>query len=145
MIMRNTIMVTLIGASLATQAGCATKSGTGAAGGAVGGAAVGGLIGGTEGAIVGAALGGILGYGVGRHMEEQDRRRMAYAIEANQPVQWQNPETGYQYQVQPTRTYYQDDGRQCRSFRMLAEVDGRPDELNGVACRGPDGSWQMQN
>ncbi len=121
---------------------CATKSGTGAAVGAGGGALVGAAVGGGTGALVGAALGGIGGYAVGREMELQDRERVARALEANRAARWQNPETGYEYQVQPTRTVYEQ-GRECREFRMIAEVEARPEEVYGTACRAPDGSWEL--
>jgi surface antigen len=131
----------LLAASLVTSA-CATKRETGAVGGAVGGAAVGGIIGGSEGALIGAALGGLLGYGAGLAMEEEDRRRVAYALEANQPMRWENPETGYEYEVIPERTVVER-GRECRQFRMLADIDGQPESVYGTACRQPDGSWEV--
>jgi surface antigen len=133
--------MTLLGASLITSA-CATKSQTGAATGAVAGGLVGAAVGNTSGALIGAALGGALGYGVGRSMEIEDQRRMAYALEANRQVQWTNPDTGYRYEMAPTDTYY-DEGRECREFRMLAEVDGRPEQVTGSACRLPNGTWDM--
>lgn len=136
------LMTAVVGGSLIAATGCATKRETGTVAGAVGGAAVGGLVGGRTGALVGAALGGITGYAAGRAMEEQDERRVAYALEANRPVQWTNPHTGYEYQVEPTRTVLQE-GRECRQFRMLAEVDGNPEELYGTACRQPDGAWEV--
>lgn len=135
-------MITILGASLMTSA-CATKGETGLAGGAVGGGLLGGAIGGTEGALIGAALGGAIGYGVGHQMDREDQRRMAYALEANRQAQWVSPSSGATYQMQPTGTYYSNEGRECRQFTMLAEVDGRPERMNGTACRQPDGSWDM--
>jgi surface antigen len=132
----------LLALLLALLGACATKSGTGTAVGAGGGAVVGGLVGGSTGALVGAALGGIGGYAVGRQMEIEDQKRVALALEQNRAMAWQNPDTGYQYRVQPTRTVYER-GRECREFRMIGEVDGRPDQVYGTACRAPDGSWQM--
>ena len=125
---------------------CATKSETGAVAGAAGGAVVGGLVGGNTGALVGAAIGGLAGYSIGRDMEERDRRQVVYALESDQPVQWQNPDTGYRYEVQPQQTVVQR-GRQCREFRMVADVEGQrhPEEVYGTACRQPDGSWEMVN
>ena len=140
--MRSNLIAMMLGASLITTSACASKSGTGAAAGAVGGGVVGGVVGGRTGLLVGAALGGLLGYGAGKAIEEEDRRQMAYALEANQPVEWRNPETGYQYQLQPTRTIVEQ-GRECREFRMFADVGDRPEEVHGTACRQPDGSWEM--
>ncbi len=140
-IMRSTLIPILCAVSL-TASACQTKRETGAFAGAVGGGAIGGIVGGTKGALIGVALGGLLGYGAGRAMEEHDKREMAYALEANQPVRWENPNTGYVYDVRPTRTYV-DEGRQCREFRMNADVEGRPEAVYGTACRRPDGSWEM--
>jgi surface antigen len=137
------IVAVLLGALLLMASACATKRGSGAAVGAGGGAVVGGLVGGRSGALIGAALGGIVGYGVGRQMEEEDRRRVAYALEANRQMEWRNTQTGGYYEVQPTRTVIQNN-RECREFRMLADVGGRqPEEVFGTACRGPDGQWEV--
>ena len=65
-------------------------------------------------------------------------------LESNQPAQWSNPDTGYAYQVQPTRTFVEG-SRECREFRMLATKGSTPEEVYGTACRQPDGTWQMSN
>lgn len=106
------------------------------------GAIIGGALGGSTGALIGAAIGGIGGYAVGRQMEIEDQRRVALALEQNRAMSWENPDTGHMYRVQPTRTVYER-GRECREFRMVGDVEGRPDEFYGTACRAPDGSWQM--
>lgn len=140
--MSSKITALVLSTSLLAGAGCATPSGTGAAAGATGGGLIGGIVGGTSGALIGVGLGALLGYGAGRYVEEQDRRRVAAALEANQPAYWTNPNTGYTYRVEPTGTVMER-GRPCRNFRMFAEVDGRPQEVNGTACRTPDGSWEI--
>ena len=141
--MQPKFMSLVLGASLLASA-CATESGQGAAAGAVGGGLIGGLAGGGRGMLIGAALGSLLGYGVGKSIEDQDRREMAYAFEANQPMTWQNPDTGYRYQVEPTHTDFQR-GEPCREFRMTADVGQQPREVYGTACRTPDGSWEIVN
>ncbi len=120
--------------------GCATKAGTGTAVGAGGGAAIGGALGGWQGALIGGVAGGVLGYGVGRQMDEEDRRRAAYALEANREMEWRSAQ-GYEYRMTPTQTIYRE-GRECRNYRLYGEVDGRPDTVTGTACRRPDGSWE---
>lgn len=137
------IVAPLLGASLMAT-GCQTKSQTGAAVGAGGGGLLGAAVGGTSGALVGAAIGGLFGYGVGRAIEEEDQRRVAYALEENQPVSWVNPDTGYRYEVVPQNTVVRA-GRECREFRMMARVDGDFEEVNGFACRRPDGSWELMD
>ena len=121
-------------------ASCATKSGTGTAVGAGAGALVGHAIGGGTGLVVGGLLGGALGYGVGRSMEEEDRRRAAEALEANHAEEWRNS-NGDTYRVEPTQTSYRD-GRQCREFTMYTDIDGKAQKVNGTACRRPDGTWE---
>jgi surface antigen len=138
--MRRDIIILLFGAGVLAT-GCATKRETGTAVGAVGGALVGQAVGGNVGMILGAAAGGALGYTIGSEMDEQDRRQLAYALEADRPSSWENPQTGYEYQVVPEPSYYQR-GRECREFRLLAEVNGSPDEIHGRACRAPDGRWE---
>jgi surface antigen len=142
--MRSKLMTLMVGASLITGAGCATKSGTGAAVGAVGGGLIGGAVGGSTGLLVGAVAGGLLGFAAGKSLEEEDRRRMAYAFETGQPTRWRNPNTGYAYEVDPMDTRVEG-SRECREFRMLAESGSRPEEIYGTACRQPDGSWQLVN
>lgn len=138
--MRSHLVIPIIGL-LALDMGCATKRGTGTAVGAGAGALVGGAVGGDTGMLIGAIVGGAGGYAVGAEMEEQDRRRAWMALERNRAMEWSNPDTGAQYRMQPTGTRYIS-GRECREFRMMAEVDGRPDELTGTACRRPDGTWE---
>ena len=138
----NTIMLVLGGGLLVV--GCQTKSGAGTGIGAVAGGALGQAVGGNVGMIVGAAAGGALGYTLGSAMEEEDRRRMAYSLSANEPVSWQNPETGYQYMVEPTDTRYIGQ-RECREYQLRADVGGRPDVIRGTACRAPDGSWEAMS
>ncbi|HEY5924128.1 MAG TPA: glycine zipper domain-containing protein [Kofleriaceae bacterium] len=121
-------------------ASCATKSGTGTAVGAGIGGAAGYALGGTTGLIIGGALGGALGYSVGREMDEEDRRRAAYALEQNRYMEWRTDD-GDMYRMQPRRTSYMD-GRECREFTMHADIDGQPEHVNGVACRRSDGSWE---
>lgn len=134
-------LVILIIALLAVDVGCATKRGTGTAVGAGAGALVGGAIGGDTGMLIGALVGGAGGYAVGAEMEEQDRQRAWMALERNRPMEWRNPDTGAQYRIEPTDTRYMS-GRECRDFRMMAEIDGRPDQLTGTACRRADGTWE---
>jgi surface antigen len=138
--MRTTLLSVVLGATLVSA--CATKSQTGTAVGVGAGALVGHAVGGDVGMLLGGALGGVLGYTAGTAMEQEDRRRIAYSLERNEPMEWRNTQTGGQYRVEPIDTRYQQ-GRECREFRLLAEVEGTPDEMRGTACRRPDGSWEM--
>ena len=138
-------IIAALGAStLLLVTACETPSGQGAGTGAVAGGLIGGLAGGSTGLLVGAAAGGLLGYGVGTAIERQDQQRIAYALESNQPVSWQNPETGNTYEVQPMNSTRRD-GRQCREFRLQAEIGDEPRDVYGTACRQPDGAWEVMN
>jgi surface antigen len=123
--------------------GCATHQDTGTAVGGAAGGALGYAVGGVPGLVIGGIAGGAAGNVIGHKMDEEDRRRAAYALERNQRMEWENRQ-GERYQVVPTRTTYEQ-GRECRNFQMTSYVDGRPDEINGIACRGPDGRWEMAN
>lgn len=142
--MRSNLMAWIVGASLVASAACVTKRGTGAATGAVAGGVVGAVVGGEAGLLIGAAVGGLIGHEIGSELEAQDRRQIAYALEANQPVYWRNPATGLEYEVEPMRPGRDYEGRRCREFRLMAEDErGREEEVYGTACRTPDGSWEL--
>lgn len=134
------LLIVTLGVSLLAGA-CATKSATGTAVGAGAGGALGYAVGGTTGLVVGGLLGGVVGHAAGAKMEEDDRRRAAIALEQNRMMEWENPQTGADYRIEPRGTHFIS-GRECRDFRLLAEIGGRPDEITGTACRRPDGTWE---
>jgi surface antigen len=87
-----------------------------------------------------------VGGSIGRTMDEVDRMRTAQALEAVRtgvPSTWQNPDTGNQYSVTPTRTTMTATGP-CREYTVKALIGGRPETVYGTACRQPDGSWRTQ-
>jgi surface antigen len=141
--MRAKLLTTLVvGTTLSVTSACATQRGTGAATGAVAGGAIGAAVGDTTGLLLGAALGGLIGHEVGRAMEREDERRLLYSLERDQPVQWRNPNTGYEYAVEPIQSY-ESYGRECREFRMHADVGPETESVYGTACRAPDGTWDL--
>jgi surface antigen len=93
------------------------------------------------GTLAGAAIGGA----IGRSMDEVDRMKTASTLESVRTgvsSRWQNPDTGYQYAVTPTRTYETSAGP-CREYTIDASIGGRTEEVYGTACRQPDGSWKV--
>jgi surface antigen len=95
------------------------------------------------GAIVGAYLGGQ----IGKTMDKVDQMQMQRALETapvGRPVTWSNPDTGYRYSVEPTRTYYRE-RLPCREYTTKAIIDGRTQTIRGSACRQPDGTWHVVN
>jgi surface antigen len=153
MAMVSKTLIALGAASMLALAGCAsgpTQEQTGAVvGGALGGllgAQVGGGRGTTAAIIAGTLAGAVIGGSVGRTMDTVDRGQLAGALEQvpdNRSVAWQNPNTGAQYEVTPQRTF-RSGGRDCREYTMLAYLNGRPEEVTGVACRDAQGRWVNQ-
>ena len=121
--------------------------------GSAAGAAVGGLVGsqigkssGKTAATIIGVLGGALGGGfIGRSMDPVDQGCVSQSLvnaPANQPVAWQNPNTGSSYWVTPTRDLRGPRGEPCREYVTDAVIGGQRQETRNTACRQPDGSWQ---
>ena len=58
-----------------------------------------------------------------------------------QGIVWDEPQTGNQVKVVPTRSYKEADGRYCREYQPTATVGGQVRQVYGQACRQPDGAW----
>lgn len=94
------------------------------------------------GALAGAAIGG----SIGRYMDETDRLYAGNALEnvrTGVPSTWRNPDTGYEYEITPTRTYDTASGP-CREYTLEAMIGGKAETVYGTACRQPDGSWEIR-
>ena len=63
----------------------------------------------------------------------------------SQPVAWQNPGNGAQYQVTPVRGYQAPNGLNCREYTIAATLNGRSQRIDDTACRLPNGLWQLQS
>ncbi len=144
----------LVLAAALVTAGCAThghKEDVGMLIGGVMGGVLGSQVGSGRGRTLataaGAVVGGAVGASVGRSMDELDRMKMSATLETTRTgvaSEWQNPDTGYYYRMEPTRTYETAEGP-CREYTMDAEIGGRTEQVYGTACRQPDGSWQIIN
>jgi len=152
--LKQTLISSAVAASLALS-GCATTSGPNEQGGMIIGGALGGILGSqvgkgsgrTAAIIIGTLAGAAIGGNVGRSMDDTDRLKTAQSLETVRtgvPSSWQNPDTGNQYTVVPTRTYETNTGP-CREYTVDAVIGGRPEKIYGTACRQPDGSWQVQS
>lgn len=144
-----TIMVAAI--FTVSLAGCQMSkqnvgAGVGGVAGGVLGSNVGGGTGRTAAIIGGTILGAMVGGHIGSEMDELDRRR-TYDTFENTPTgrtnSWNNPDTGAQYSVTPTRTYETND-RPCREYEMDAYIDGQREVVKGTACRNANGEWVNQ-
>lgn len=152
--MNSKLFVVVLVATAFVATGCATDSGRrNEQSGAVIGGVIGGLLGSqvgdgdgrTAAIIAGTIIGASIGGAVGRNMDENDRARTAYSLEharTGEPTEWQNPDTGYQYEMTPTKTYQSETGP-CREFTVEAVIDGRNETVYGTACRQSDGSWRV--
>ena len=134
-------------------AGCVPVNNEGV--GTVTGGVVGGLLGSQFGsgsgkvaaAAGGALLGAFLGGNIGKYMDRQDRLEMQHALETaptGRTVTWKNPDTGNQYRVKSTRTYYTNQ-QPCREYVTHAIIGGKTEQIYGKACRQADGSWRVVN
>lgn len=163
MLRRTLISIPLAG--LLFLSGCATTQGPREQSGMMLGAALGGLFGAaasysrhddyyhggdgysTAAIVIGAIAGAAIGGAIGRQMDEQDYAYASYAMEnsrTGESTTWSNPDTGYDYRMTPTDTYYSESGP-CREYTLQAEIGGRPETVYGTACRQPDGSWQIED
>lgn len=62
--------------------------------------------------------------------------------DASQP--WENPKTGARGSVTPLASAYTSDGRTCRDF-LASYVKGQTEAwLQGEACRGEKGRWEIR-
>lgn len=122
------------------------------------GAAAGGLLGAQFGSGtgqlvatgVGVFAGSQLGRSVGKSLDKVDRQKRAIAQQnaletarAGETTTWQNPESGNQGAITPTRTYQNSTGQYCREYNQTITIGGKTEEAFGTACRKPDGSWQI--
>lgn len=89
---------------------------------------------------------------LGGNLSDADRiyaqRTTQDALEYNKTAQtstWRNPESGNSGTVTPSRTFVHSSGRNCRNFRMSIFVSGDQEKGAGMACRLPDGTWQIGN
>ncbi|MBT5263435.1 MAG: glycine zipper 2TM domain-containing protein [Rhodospirillaceae bacterium] len=117
--------------------------------GAILGAAAGTQFGkgkGRTAAVIGSSvIGMVLGSEIGRSMEPADQQRTATVLESNRTgdgVTWQNPDSGAEYTVTPTRTWEAEPGRYCREYNTTVIIGGQEQAAYGTACRMPDGSWK---
>ena len=148
--MKKIMVILLAGVMTLSLGGCATKQEQGAVTGMMLGAALGSAIGHDHSdkafAIwLGAVAGSILGSTIGRYMDEQDQMRTSMVLEnnrTNQSSTWVNPDTRYEYTVEPTRTFETAEGP-CREFTMDANIGGKVEQVYGTACRQADGSWKI--
>lgn len=151
--MKTRILIAVLMAGSLGLAGCATETGPKENAGMIVGGILGGVLGHQVGkgtgrdvaTVVGTLVGASIGGSVGRSMDEMDRMKMNASLETVRTgvtSRWENPDTGHEYAVTPTRTYETAEGP-CREYTMDAQIGGQTEQLYGTACRQPDGSWKI--
>lgn len=142
-----------------TLSGCITndapKQGAGTLLGAVGGALAGANVGKGRGRLVavaaGTVMGAFLGREIGRSLDRADRialgnaQNRAHFAPVGQSIQWSNPDSGNYGEIRPTREGQSNTGRYCREYQHSVVINGQTQQAYGVACRQPDGSWEVIN
>jgi surface antigen len=84
-------------------------------------------------------------------MPEADKALRAAASEAlargeqNASVPWENPATGARGTVTPLAAAYSHAGRTCRDFLASYVRGGAESWLQGEACRGEEGHWEVRS
>ena len=132
-----------------------TKQTIGALGGAAAGGLLGAQVGGGRGKLAataaGALLGALIGSEIGRSMDEVDRMRaeqaynQAQTAPVGQTIAWNNPNTGNSGTVTATKAGTNTaTGAYCREFQQTVVIGGQQEDAYGIACRRPDGSWEIQ-
>lgn len=126
--------------------------------GVLGGRIIGAILGGAAGtqfgkgrgrtvAIIGAAIiGSVIGGEVGKSMQQSDQDQAQQVLESaptGNTIQWNNPDTGHQYEMTPTKTYRSSSNQACRDYTTWVFVDGFEEQVKGRACRMSDGRWKM--
>jgi surface antigen len=121
------------------------------------GAALGAVVGGAIGAVasdgddrlvavlVGAAIGAVIGREIGDQMDDRDRACFGHSLELledGRRVSWDGGRRGMIYTLASDGRFMRD-GRVCRHFTLLRQLDGRQVTKRGSACRYGEGEWRM--
>ncbi len=138
---------------LAACSNLPSKKQQGAVIGAAAGATLGSTIGGGSGKVLAVAagmlIGAIVGEAIGDSIDKQDELAMAEAegratkVPLGEEIEWQNPKNGNHGTVTPTRDGKTPSGRYCREYKTTVTIDGKTRDAHGIACRKPDGSWEI--
>ena len=149
--------VSLVAVFAMSVAGCESTGGQKQTGGTV----VGGIAGAIAGAqfgqgsgrvaagAVGALLGALVGSEVGRSLDKADltyanqANQRAQSAPLNQPIQWNNPQSGNYGTVTPIKDGTTASGAYCREFQQTVTIGGKTESAYGTACRQPDGTWKV--
>jgi len=60
-------------------------------------------------------------------------------------IPWENPSTGARGTITPLSSAYTQDGATCRDFLASYVRDGSESWMQGEACRGRQGAWEVRH
>ncbi|WP_375318615.1 RT0821/Lpp0805 family surface protein [Candidatus Tisiphia endosymbiont of Oplodontha viridula] len=99
---------------------------------------------------IGALAGALIGGQIGQTMDEHDRQLAQLSSQkaletgaSGQSVEWRNPDSGNYGYVTPERTFKNERGQYCREYTHAIVVSGKQEKAYGIACRKPDGQWEI--
>ena len=78
-------------------------------------------------------------------MQGPPRRTRWDGMAKNNSVPWRNPQTGVGGNITPLAAAYSEGGLSCRNFLASYVNGGAQAWLQGSACRGARGEWQVKN
>jgi len=58
---------------------------------------------------------------------------------------WQRPERGLVGRIKPVSAFRDDQGRVCRHVLYSLALGTHQRQIEGIACREPDGSWSLSS
>jgi len=96
--------------------------------------------------ILGTVMGSYLGSQWGTQLDARDQQNLGQSIYSGRPATWQNPNTGYQYNVNPGQVYRASVNNQstvCRPVTIVGTIDGRNQNIQTQACQDSRGQWQL--
>jgi len=96
--------------------------------------------------IIGTMMGSYLGSQWGAQLDSRDQQNLGQSIYSGRPATWQNPNTGYQYNVNPGQVYRASVNNQstvCRPVTIVGTIDGRNQNIQTQACQDSRGQWQL--
>ena len=95
---------------------------------------------------IGTVIGILIGGSIGNTMEQQDQScvgRLLAHVPDGKTAGFENHQ-GRGYILKPLDTFMKD-SRTCRRYMASAEIDGRYETINGVACLDDRGRWVKQS
>lgn len=84
------------------------------------------------------------------HLDKNDRQAAFSALQLalselgdGVTLNWQRPEHGLQGRIKPVSAFRDDQGRICRHVIYWLALGRYERQIEGVACREPDGVWSL--